>query len=724
MEMHQIVHGVTPEFRSEFQVSLKPFILLILLPGAFLGLEAWSLPEPSGLLNLALLSVVVSVVAWCLDDWKPLVGRWFYVLWLTLVVVLARAYLPLAGLLSLIALATALATPLISLPAAGLVALGQTILLCGLPAHVIGADAGEIATALVLSWLLVGALVASYLPIVRVSRWSWDYYRRTLALLEEARGRQVKLKQALADLTYANRQLALVNEKLAAARLMAEQAQRTKAAFVANVSHEFRTPLNMIIGLIDLVTESPEVYGPKLPAALHQDLEIVRRNCEHLASMINDVLDLSQIEAGRLALHKEWVDWREVIDRALQIVRPLLVKKRIALHVSIPEVLPLVYCDRTRIRQVILNLLSNAARFTHEGSITVTVRTESQFVVISVRDTGPGISAEDVSRIFEPFRQGSFQRRREQGGSGLGLCISKQFVELHGGKMWLQSELGHGSTFSFRIPMCSPADPVAGAYRWISGDWEERPSYAEPPDARLEQRMVVCDATGELQPILSRYTDHVEFVTVADVEAAAREMHACPAQAVLLNAPAPERLLDLAERARVAIPDTPILGCSLPARTQPALLAGATAYLLKPLRRAELAAVLDRLDLREGTVLVVDDDGDALQLLQRMLLACSPTLEVRTAASAGHALEEFRRSPPDLLLLDIVMEDVDGWGVLEIMRREERWRDIPVVVVSAQDVQDQPLMSQVFFATMGQGLSINKLLHCSRAVSTLLTQPD
>ena len=123
-------------------------------------------------------------------------------------------------------------------------------------------------------------------------------------------------------------------------------------------------------------------------------------------------------------------------------------------------------------------------------------------------------------------------------------------------------------------------------------------------------------------------------------------------------------------------------------------------------------------------MLVVDDDGDALQLLQRMLLACSPTLEVRTAASAGHALEEFRRSPPDLLLLDIVMEDVDGWGVLEIMRREERWRDIPVVVVSAQDVQDQPLMSQVFFATMGQGLSINKLLHCSRAVSTLLTQPD
>ncbi len=194
----------------------------------------------------------------------------------------------------------------------------------------------------------------------------------------------------------------------------------------------------------------------------------MRRNCEHLASMINDVLDLSQIEAGRLALHKEWVDWHEVIERALVIVRPLLAKKGIALHLSIPDDLPRIYCDRTRIRQVILNLLSNATRFTDEGSITVTVRAESQYVVISVCDTGPGISAEDASRIFEPFQQGSFQQRRDQGGSGLGLSISKQFVELHGGRMWLQSEPGRGSTFSFRIPTSSPVDvsrrgPIVGS---------------------------------------------------------------------------------------------------------------------------------------------------------------------------------------------------------------------------------------------------------------------
>jgi len=480
----------------------------------------------------------------------------------------------------------------------------------------------------------------------------------------------------------------------------------------------------MIIGLIDLVTESPEVYGPRLPAALHKDLEIVRRNCEHLASMINDVLDLSQVEAGRLALHKEWVDWREVIERALSIVRPLLAKKGIALHLSIPEDLPQLYCDRTRFRQVILNLLSNAARFTDEGSITLSARLESQYIVISVRDTGPGISAEDASRIFEPFQQGSFQQRRDQGGSGLGLCISKQFVELHGGKMWLQSEPGRGSTFSFRMPVSSPADPTAGAHRWIAGDWEERPSHAEPPDVRLERRMLVYDETGELLPVLSRYADRTEFAAVSDVSAAAQEMRSCPAQAILLNAANNERLLSLAESARAAIPDTPILGCSVPARTQPALLAGAAAYLLKPLRRVDLAGALRRVDLGEGKVLVVDDDREALQLLTRMILAYDETLEVTAVTSAAEALYELRRNAPDLMLLDIIMPDMDGWGLLRIMRGDDRWRDIPVVVISAQDVQDQPLTSRTFLATMGRGLSVSKLLSCSRSVSTLLMQPD
>jgi len=725
MSVNRMASRMMPEFASDLRVSLKPFILLILLPGAYLGLEAWSLPGSSTVLNLSLLAIVVSVIAWCLDDWSPLVGRWFYVTWLTLLIVLVRVHLRIPGMLAFIVAPAALALPLISLPAAILTVLGQTLLLGGLTAMGIGGlGAIEAVIAMALCWLVVGVLVVAYGPILHVSGWSWSYYQRALHLLDEARSRQAQLKQALADLTYANRQLALANEKLAAARMLAEQAQRTKAAFVANVSHEFRTPLNMIIGLIDLVTEAPEVYGPRLPAALHQDLEIVRRNCEHLASMINDVLDLSQIEAGRLALHKEWVDWHEVIDRALVIVRPLLAKKGIALHLSIPDDLPRIYCDRTRIRQVILNLLSNAARFTDEGSITVTVRAESQYVVISVCDTGPGISAEDASRIFEPFQQGSFQQRRDQGGSGLGLSISKQFVELHGGRMWLQSEPGRGSTFSFRIPVSSPADPTAGAYRWIAGDWEERPSYAEPPDARLERRILVCDETGEVLPLLSRYAEQTEFVAVPDVSEAAREMRACPALAVLLNAADNERLLELAEHASSAVPDAPILGWSVPARTQPALLAGAAAYLLKPLRRADLAAVLRRLDLKTGSVLVVDDDADALLLLTRMLLACDDTLQVTAVASAAEALETLRLDPPDLVLLDIIMQDMDGWEVLGIMRGDGRWRDIPVVVVSAQDVQEQPLVSGAFLATMGRGLSVSKLLRCSSSVSTLLTQPD
>ena len=199
---------------------------------------------------------------------------------------------------------------------------------------------------------------------------------------------------------------------------------------------------------------------------LVQSLEIVQRNTDHLATMINDVLDLSQAESGQLALHREWVELGTEIENALAAVVLLLIEKKgLYLQVTIADSFPQVYCDKTRIRQVILNLVSNAARFTERGGITVEARHQGHDVLISVADTGPGIAPSDLERIFEPFYQ-SDNAQPGLGGSGLGLNISQQFIERHQGRIWVESECGSaydgcGSTFSFRLPISPPAPTLS-----------------------------------------------------------------------------------------------------------------------------------------------------------------------------------------------------------------------------------------------------------------------
>jgi len=406
-------------------------------------------------------------------------------------------------------------------------------------------------------------------------------------------------------------------------------------------------------------------------------------------------------------------------------VRPLVEKKGLSLQVKIPADLPEIYCDRTRVRQVILNLASNAARFTEEGGITIHAMAQDQHVVVSVADTGPGILPEDAERIFDPFCQGTGNLWRDKGGSGLGLSISKQFVELHGGRIWLESEPGIGTTFSVELPISPPMEHVVRPGHQIREDWVwlKRASRASLSDAHHRPRVVVCDETGDLYPAFTRYFDEVEFVDTRGLAEAARVLQRCPAHAVVLNTASPDDLWPLVERARIEMPDTPVIGCSVPPQVERALEAGAVDYLTKPVTRADLEGAMQVVGKPVGHVLVVDDDPDVLQLFTRMLRACDGTLEVTAASSGEQALDELCSKPPDLVLLDIVMPEMDGWQVLALKGRDEMMRDIPVVLVSAQDPREQPLASQALVATMGSGLSLNKLLRCSLEISALLLQP-
>jgi signal transduction histidine kinase/CheY-like chemotaxis protein len=715
----------------ELRVSVYWAIALLGILGAITLLASDDVADPHRRDQVQLFGILLYTsmpVAWFLNRWNSWVGRWFVVLASVALIGLAHTWLGLSAALALVAIPTGLAAALISLMGAAATAVGETGLLLLLSYVIPREEPGATFIPLIMVWVMLGLMCVVYRPTYQLAEWSWDYFCRARTLFEEARNRRAELEQALDDLGHANRQLALAGERMAVLREIAEEAQKAKTAFVASVSHEFRTPLNMIIGLVSLMMEAPAIYAVTLSPKMREDLEVVHRNCQHLSDMINDVLDLTQLETDRPMLYRESADVREIIDSCMTAVDPLLEIKQLSLRVVVPDDLPAVYCDRTRIRQVILNLMSNAARFTKEGGISVEIVRQDRCILVSVADTGPGIAPEDVERIFEPFYQGREALYRDKGGSGLGLSISRQFVRLHGGQMWLESELGVGTSFFFTLPISPPADPVARPGHQIKADWvwrerAFRAGQTVSTDQLTKPRIVICDEVGGLCPELEHYSDEVEFVDTRDLIQAVRELRECPAHAMLLNAQAPDGLWSSVETARQVAPDMPVLACSVPRSTERAAEAGALGYLIKPVTRADLEQAIQAAGRPVRRILVVDDDPDVLRLFTRMLRVCDDTLEVVTVSGGKQALDELRGSAFDLVFLDVVMPNMDGWEVLELVRQDEKISDVPILFVSAQDPADQPLMSPFLLSTIGRGLSLNKLLNCSLEMSALLLKP-
>jgi signal transduction histidine kinase/CheY-like chemotaxis protein len=727
------------DFESELRLSPRFVIIALLVLGVLLVLTTPLWGDADRQLEVMILALLIYLsipLGWLLIAHRPHAGRWFSILIVVALTWLASTWFRVPGALTLLALPPALAAT-IATPRVGiLVALVESVGMVplaiadpqALSASILVAPLpwGEVAVAMAVIWALQGFIHAIYQPTHRVARWSQAYYQRARGLVQEARDRRADLEQALDDVAHTNRQLALANERLAALRMIAEEAQKTKTAFVAKVSHEFRTPLNMIIGLVDLLIETPDVYGEHLPSNLMEDLEIVHRNCQHLSSMINDVLDLSRAEAGGLAVHKERVDLKEVINDALLVIQPLMEKKSLSLETEIGSDVDAIFCDRTRIRQVILNLVSNAARFTEHGGITVRAKRREQSVLVSVQDTGPGIAPEDAERIFEPFCQGQNKLWRDREGSGLGLSISKQFIELHGGRIWLESELGAGTTFYFDLPLSLRDTRPARPDRWIKEEWiwMEDKVKASRPELPQQTRVVISDRTGTLHSALDRHAEQIELVDTRSWPQTLHELREYPAHAVIINATSPEDLWETLDAARSAVPDTPIIGCHVPPRITHALEAGASNYLVKPVTHGQLAEMLEGIERPPENVLVVDDDPDVVRLLTRMLLVINSDLQIETASRGSEALAKLRDNQPDLMLLDVMMPDMDGWTVLELKERDARIADVPVVFVSARDPEKQPMASEVLLATIGSGLSLNKLLRCSVGLSTLLLHPE
>lgn len=670
----------------------------------------------------ALLLYALAFLIWMLDRQHKRLAPWVAVLGIAGLLFLGLGRLHFVGFVALLAVPPAVAVAYISLEAALAVALLESL---GLALGGSGLEPAVARFAIMSLWSMVAALFAIHQPDLQVAKWAWSHYRRAQRELDAARERNADLDQVLDELMHANRQLDLLNERLAVMRAMAEEAQRTKAAFVAKVSHELRTPLNMIIGLTDLLVERPEVYGTRLPAPLLEDLRIVHRNCEHLASMINDVLDLSQTESGRLMLRKEWGDLAADVAHAADVVRPLVQKKGLFLELQWPAQPVRIQRDQTRIRQVLLNLLSNAARYTQRGGITVRLIQEERHAIVSVADTGPGIPAEDIARIFEPFYQSAGAAGRAQEGNGLGLSISKQFVELHDGQLWLESEEGVGTTFYIKLPLAPAAAPTVKPEGWIREEWMwlNREARQEIPRLPHTRRIIVYDETDGCEPICARCPEEVELLYTTDLDDAVAQAHQVPAHLLLLNAGSPARLLKLLEAVGGQVADTPILGCVLPSQFEQALAMGATDYLIKPITRADLVEALTTVGEDVRQVLIVDDDPDVRQLLARMLHTCDPELAITMAADGEEALAMLRQQPSELVLLDIMLPRLNGWQLLAEIQRDPALRTIPVIVVSAQDPADQPVNSPLLVATMGSGLGAEQILHGALGLAEILLTP-
>ncbi len=460
-------------------------------------------------------------------------------------------------------------------------------------------------------------------------------------------------------------------------RQLAEEANRLKSRFLSTVSHELRTPLNLIVGLSEMLLQEEKDDGSKTG----RDLKRIHASAQHLDGLIRDVLDLAHNEMGELKLVCEPLDLADVLKVVASVGEQLVQDKGLEWQVFIPEDLPNVWGDRTRLRQVALNLISNAVKFTAQGQVTLRVSATNETVTIEVSDTGLGIMPEEQTVIFDEFRQSERTTALGYGGLGLGLAICKRLVELHGGNIGVHSsgEESAGSTFYFTLPT-------------MKNDVELR-----LPETVSHDRPVLLLAenpgNGErLREYLTQQGFDVELVRIdANEDWSPYRIKSQPGAIVLEQGTATKQGWSILRtlRENPLTRDIPVLFYSLDKKQNSGSILELN-YLTKPLNKAELIQALERQEINKGTekrekiVLIVDDEPSTVELHARMVAAWSPACRILKARNGREALEVIHEARPDLVLLDLMMPELDGFGVLEAMRSDQRSRDIPVIVLTGQ----------------------------------------
>jgi adenylate cyclase len=472
-------------------------------------------------------------------------------------------------------------------------------------------------------------------------------------------------------------------ETLTAARDQAEAMSRTKSSFLANMSHELRTPLNAIIGLTDMMVSNAPRFGTEKAA---EPLRRVRRAGEHLLDLINQVLDLSKIEAGKLDLNLETVKIPRLIDEVVGTARGLAEQNKNRLIVECPPDIAPLLVDPLRLRQILLNLLGNACKFTKGGEVSLRVSPRSiegrEWVDFAVADTGIGMTPEQVAKLFEEFVQADQTTARNYGGTGLGLAITRKLCRMMGGDTLVTSEIGKGSTFVARLPI-GPAIPAATADQPVSALDEPFPS---------DDCVLVIDDDLTARELIANHLRGAGFsvVTAAGGREGLKRAEELHPIAITLDVLMPD--IDgwtvlAALRGNPELADIPVVMATITDDQQhKGMTLGAAGYLTKPIDRERLIALLQpyQARVRRTRVLVVEDDPTQRERIRSWLE--SQQWQISEAENGRVALDRLADDVPDIILLDLMMPEMDGFQLITALQERPAWRHIPVIVITSLDL--------------------------------------
>jgi len=529
-----------------------------------------------------------------------------------------------------------------------------------------------------------------------------------------------KLEQKIAEqnqeiLAYATQLEKKVTERTAelnSAKEIAETANLTKTRFLANMSHELRTPMSAIIGYSEMLIEDTEDLEM---LDFCDDLKKIRVAGKHLLGLINDVLDISKIESGRMDLYLETFQVETLVNEVIATIQPLADNKANHLEIHLVKPLGEITADLTKTRQILFNLLSNAAKFTEDARICLQVKREAaheglmreESICFCIKDEGIGMTPEQQQKLFQPFSQVDASTTRRFGGTGLGLAITKQFTEMMGGQISVESEFGSGSRFSIYLPVQVNLELVT----------LQQPKKAQFDKLTTEVHSIVLviDDDSITRELLKNYLSQLGYsvAVAADGETGIKLAKKLRPDAILLDVRMPGmdgwRVLSTLKKDSL-LSDIPVIMTSIEEELNQGYALGATDYLVKPVESNQLGAILNKYhvgDESQRLVMVVEDDVINRELVAKIIK--QEGWRVFKAENGRVALEHLEDKKPALILLDLLMPEMDGFEFVAHLRQNPKWRNIPVVVLTSTKLStaDQARL-QGYVETIFQKESYNR----------------